>query len=130
MDGQGGTSIHLRESDLKSVKVIGYGASATVSKAFYPRINRFVALKRISHLEKQQRSQMLKDLHTLLVLYQKECPGLVSFMGAFMSSEQARVVVVEPSELLGLEWIGLPGGRGARRLCRHPRDAFAASLVT
>lgn len=31
---------------------------------------------------------MLKDLNTLLEVYQKECPGLVSFMGAFMSSEQ------------------------------------------
>lgn len=45
VDGLGGTSIHLKESDLNPIKVIGYGASATVSKAFYAKINRFVALK-------------------------------------------------------------------------------------
>ena len=52
----------LFEKELRVVKVIGRGASSTVAKAFHPGINRFVALKKMNHMEKTQRTQILKDL--------------------------------------------------------------------
>jgi len=90
-----GSRLSLRARDLRIVRVVGRGASATVSKAFYPRINRFVGLKRISQVEREHRAQMMKDLQTLLALYQRELPGLVSFMGAFLSGEESVTLALE-----------------------------------
>lgn len=51
-------SPQISEHDVRIVRTLGSGASGVVQKAFLPRESRFVAIKKISVLERDKRHQV------------------------------------------------------------------------
>lgn len=47
---------------MRIVRTLGSGASGVVQKAFLPRESRFVAVKKISVLERDKRHQLMNDI--------------------------------------------------------------------
>ncbi|CAG9462623.1 unnamed protein product [Pedinophyceae sp. YPF-701] len=81
----------VTEKNLKVVRNLGSGACSVVHKAFYPSMNRFVAVKRINWQEADKMKQMMIDVEALC---RETLPGVVQFLGAFMSSETGQLSVV------------------------------------
>lgn len=50
--------LQISENDVRFVRTLGSGASGVVQKAFLPRESRFVAVKKISVLERDKRHQV------------------------------------------------------------------------
>jgi hypothetical protein len=53
----GQVSYQIAERDIRTLKILGRGASSTVLKGFCPRLNRFVAIKRINMYEQARRGR-------------------------------------------------------------------------
>lgn len=54
--------VQISEGDVRILRTLGQGASGLVQKAFLPREARFVAIKKISVLEREKRHQLMNDI--------------------------------------------------------------------
>mmetsp|Transcript_13183 Transcript_13183/g.23470 ORF Transcript_13183/g.23470 Transcript_13183/m.23470 type:complete len:485 (-) Transcript_13183:419-1873(-) len=88
-----GQSFKVSEKDLNIVKTLGRGASSVVHKAFFPQMNKFVAIKKINVFEKEKRTQLMNDVKALCDA-PPNIPGLVQFLGAYHVPESGQVSIV------------------------------------
>ena len=82
----------ISEQDVRSVRVLGSGASGVVHKAFLPRESRFVAVKKISVLERDKRHQLMNDIKALCNAPVMD--GLIRFFGAYHAADRGQIAVV------------------------------------
>lgn len=86
------TSYKISEHDVRIVRTLGSGASGVVQKAFLPRESRFVAVKKISVLERDKRHQLMNDIKALCNAPVMD--GLIRFFGAYHSADRGQIAVV------------------------------------
>ena len=77
---------------MRVVRTLGAGASGVVQKAFLPRESRFVAIKKISVLEREKRHQLMNDIKALCNAPLMD--GLIRFYGAFHAADRGQIAVV------------------------------------
>ena len=104
---------------MRIVRLLGQGASGVVQKAFIPRESRFVAVKKISVLERDKRHQLMNDIKALCNA--PDMPGLIRFFGAYLAADKGQIAVVleyvdggslaDVLQKVGAAW-GLAGGEG------------------
>lgn len=84
--------MQISEHDVRIVRTLGSGASGVVQKAFLPRESRFVAVKKISVLERDKRHQLMNDIKALCNAPVMD--GLIRFFGAYHSADRGQIAVV------------------------------------
>jgi serine/threonine protein kinase len=72
--------------------MLGQGASGLVQKAFLPRESRFVAVKKISVLDREKRHQLMNDIKALCNA--PNISGLIRFYGAYHAAAKGQIAVV------------------------------------
>jgi serine/threonine protein kinase len=77
---------------VRIVRTLGSGASGVVQKAFLPRQSRFVAVKKISVLERDKRHQLMNDIKALCNAPLMD--GLIRFCGAYHAADRGQIAVV------------------------------------
>lgn len=85
-------SYRISEQDVRIVRTLGSGASGVVQKAFLPRESRFVAVKKISVLERDKRHQLMNDIKALCNAPLMD--GLIRFFGAYHAADRGQIAVV------------------------------------
>ena len=70
---------------------MGQGASGLVQKAFWPAKAEYVAVKKISILEREKRHQLMNDIKALCNT--PDVPGLIRFKGAYHSANRGQIAV-------------------------------------
>jgi serine/threonine protein kinase len=83
--------LQISEKDVQFVRTLGQGASALVQKAFWPAKSEFVAVKKISVLEREKRHQLMNDIKALCKM--PNVPGLIRFYGAYHSADRGQIAV-------------------------------------
>lgn len=73
---------------MRIVRTLGSGASGVVQKAFLPRESRFVAVKKISVLERDKRHQLMNDIKALCNAPLMD--GLIRFFGAYHAADRGQ----------------------------------------
>ncbi|PRW57164.1 mitogen-activated kinase kinase 3 [Chlorella sorokiniana] len=86
------SSYKISEHDVRIVRTLGSGASGVVQKAFLPRESRFVAIKKISVLERDKRHQLMNDIKALCNAPLMD--GLIRFFGAYHAADRGQIAVV------------------------------------
>lgn len=71
--------------------MLGQGASGLVQKAFWPAKAEFVAVKKISVLEREKRHQLMNDIKALCNT--PDVPGLIRFYGAYHCADKGQIAV-------------------------------------
>jgi serine/threonine protein kinase len=84
-------SYQLSEKDVMFMDTLGAGASAIVQKAFWVGRSEFVAVKKISILEKDKRHQLMNDIKALCNI--PDVRGLIRFHGAYHCADKGQVAV-------------------------------------
>jgi hypothetical protein len=84
-------SFRIAEADVEPARELGRGASGVVHKAFWPAAAEWVAVKRVSVLERGQRHQLMNDVKALCAA--PDAPGLVRFRGAFHCADRGQVAI-------------------------------------
>jgi len=84
-------SYQIAEKDVQFIRTLGQGASGLVQKAFWPAKAEFVAVKKISILEKEKRHQLMNDIKALCNT--PDTPGLIRFKGAYHSADKGQIAV-------------------------------------
>lgn len=84
-------SYQLNEKDVMFMDTLGAGASAIVQKAFWVGRSEFVAVKKISILEKDKRHQLMNDIKALCNI--PNVKGLIRFHGAYHCADKGQVAV-------------------------------------
>ena len=84
-------SYQISENDVQVVKTLGQGATGLVQKAFWPSKGEFVAVKKISVLEREKRHQLMNDIKALCAI--PDVPGLVRFRGAYHCADKGQIAV-------------------------------------
>jgi hypothetical protein len=84
-------SAQISEKDVRFIRTLGQGASGVVQKAFWPATAEFVAVKKISILEREKRHQLMNDIKALCKA--PDTPGLIRFRGAYHSADRGQVAV-------------------------------------
>jgi mitogen-activated protein kinase kinase 3 len=82
----------ISEQDVTPIRLLGQGASGVVHKAFLPRESRFVAIKKISILEREKRHQLMNDIKALCSA--PNVPGLIRFYGAYHAANKGQIAVI------------------------------------
>jgi serine/threonine protein kinase len=85
-------ALQISEHDVRIVRTLGSGASGVVQKAFLPRESRFVAVKKISVLERDKRHQLMNDIKALCNAPVMD--GLIRFYGAYHAADRGQIAVV------------------------------------
>lgn len=83
--------LQISEKDVKFLQTLGQGASGVVQKAFWPSKAEFVAVKKISILEREKRHQLMNDIKALCNV--PDVPGLIRFHGAYHCADKGQVAV-------------------------------------
>mmetsp|Transcript_35719 Transcript_35719/g.81486 ORF Transcript_35719/g.81486 Transcript_35719/m.81486 type:complete len:557 (-) Transcript_35719:523-2193(-) len=73
-------TFELGPEDFEPLEVVGHGASSYVRKALHKKSQTVMALKVISVFDQDKRKQLLTEIG---MLFNSECPQLVTFHGAF-----------------------------------------------
>lgn len=81
----------IAEKDVRFVRTLGQGASGLVQKAFWPAKAEFVAVKKISILEREKRHQLMNDIKALCNV--PDVPGLIRFRGAYHCADRGQIAV-------------------------------------
>lgn len=84
-------SFQISEQDVRVMKTLGQGATGLVQKAFWPSKGEFVAVKKISVLEREKRHQLMNDIKALCGI--PDVPGLVRFRGAYHCADRGQIAV-------------------------------------
>jgi serine/threonine protein kinase len=84
-------SYQLSEKDVMFMETLGSGASGIVQKAFWPARSEFVAVKKISIMERDKRHQLMNDIKALCNI--PDVKGLIRFHGAYHSADKGQVAV-------------------------------------
>lgn len=84
-------SYQLSEKDVVFMETLGQGASGVVQKAFWPSRAEFVAVKKISILERDKRHQLMNDIKALCDI--PDVTGLIRFCGAYHCADKGQVAV-------------------------------------
>ena len=84
-------SYQLSEKDVMFMDTLGAGASGIVQKAFWVGRSEFVAVKKISILEKDKRHQLMNDIKALCNI--PDVKGLIRFHGAYHCADKGQVAV-------------------------------------
>jgi serine/threonine protein kinase len=84
-------SYQIAEKDVQFIRTLGQGASGLVQKAFWPAKAEFVAVKKISILEREKRHQLMNDIKALCNT--PDTPGLIRFKGAYHSADKGQIAV-------------------------------------
>ena len=84
-------SYQLSEKDVMFMDTLGAGASAIVQKAFWVGRSEFVAVKKISIMEKDKRHQLMNDIKALCNI--PDVKGLIRFHGAYHCADKGQVAV-------------------------------------
>ena len=84
-------SYQLSEKDVVFMETLGQGASGVVQKAFWPARAEFVAVKKISILERDKRHQLMNDIKALCDI--PDVTGLIRFCGAYHCADKGQVAV-------------------------------------
>ncbi len=84
-------SYQLSEKDVVFMETLGQGASGIVQKAFWPTRAEFVAVKKISILERDKRHQLMNDIKALCDI--PDDTGLIRFCGAYHCADKGQVAV-------------------------------------
>lgn len=84
-------SYQLSEKDVVFMETLGQGASGVVQKAFWPARADFVAVKKISILERDKRHQLMNDIKALCDI--PNVTGLIRFCGAYHCADKGQVAV-------------------------------------
>lgn len=92
VNDNGNVTYHISDKDIRVLEIVGRGASSTVIKGFCPRLNRFVAVKRINMYEQDTRHQMMNDIKALCNA--PNVPGLVQFYGAYHTPESGQINII------------------------------------
>lgn len=71
--------------------MLGQGASGLVQKAFWPAKAEFVAVKKISVLEREKRHQLMNDIKALCNT--PDVAGLIRFYGAYHCADKGQIAV-------------------------------------
>jgi serine/threonine protein kinase len=111
-------AVQIAEKDVKFMRTLGQGASGLVQKAFWPAKAEFVAVKKISILERDKRHQLMNDIKALCKA--PDTPGLIHFRGAYHCADRGQIAVA-------LEY--MDGGSLAdvlERVGRVPEDVLAS----
>ncbi|KFM24400.1 Mitogen-activated protein kinase kinase 2 [Auxenochlorella protothecoides] len=82
----------ISECDVRMLRQLGAGACGVVHKAWLPREARFVAVKKISVLDRGSRHQLMNDIKALCNA--PPCDGLVQFHGAYHAADRGQIAVV------------------------------------
>ncbi|KDD74110.1 hypothetical protein H632_c1561p0, partial [Helicosporidium sp. ATCC 50920] len=85
-------SYQISEQDVELLEELGSGACGTVYKAFLPREARWVAVKKISVLDRSKRHQLLNDIKALV--NGPLVDGLTAFFGAYHSAATGHISIV------------------------------------
>uniref|UniRef100_A0A1D2A0M9 mitogen-activated protein kinase kinase n=1 Tax=Auxenochlorella protothecoides TaxID=3075 RepID=A0A1D2A0M9_AUXPR len=85
-------SYKISECDVRMLRQLGAGACGVVHKAWLPREARFVAVKKISVLDRGSRHQLMNDIKALCNA--PPCDGLVQFHGAYHAADRGQIAVV------------------------------------
>lgn len=84
-------SYQIAEKDVKFIRTLGQGASGLVQKAFWPAKAEFVAIKKISVLEREKRHQLMNDIKALCNV--PDIEGLIRFRGAYHCADRGQIAV-------------------------------------
>lgn len=84
-------SFQISEKDVIFMETLGQGASGVVHKAFWPARAEFVAVKKISILEREKRHQLMNDIKALCNI--PDVTGLIRFCGAYHCADKGQVAV-------------------------------------
>lgn len=84
-------SYQISEKDVVFMETLGQGASGVVHKAFWPAKAEFVAVKKISILEREKRHQLMNDIKALCNI--PDVKGLIRFCGAYHCADKGQVAV-------------------------------------
>ena len=84
-------SYQLSERDVMFMETLGSGASGVVQKAFWYGRSEFVAVKKISILEREKRHQLMNDIKALCQI--PDVAGLIRFHGAYHCADKGQVAV-------------------------------------
>jgi len=84
-------SYQLSERDVMFMEKLGSGASGVVQKAFWYGRSEFVAVKKISILEREKRHQLMNDIKALCQI--PDVAGLIRFHGAYHCADKGQVAV-------------------------------------
>ena len=83
--------MQIAEKDVQFCQTLGQGASGVVHKAFWPAKAMYVAVKKISILEREKRHQLMNDIKALCNI--PDVPGLIRFRGAYHCADKGQVAV-------------------------------------
>ena len=84
-------SYQLSEKDVMFMETLGSGASGIVQKAFWNGRSEFVAVKKISIMERDKRHQLMNDIKALCNI--PNVKGLIRFHGAYHCADKGQVAV-------------------------------------